>query len=65
VEFVLLQKNAKGPEHPISFFCKELGDAKIKYDIMEKKAYDLVKTSNISGSMSSIQRSLHMFLQLL
>jgi hypothetical protein len=43
MEFVLLQKNAKGPEHPISFFCKELRDAKIKYDIMEKKAYDLVK----------------------
>jgi hypothetical protein len=43
VATILLQKNAEGLEQPISFFSRALRDAKIKYDIMEKKAYDLVK----------------------
>jgi hypothetical protein len=33
---VLLQKNTKGLEQPISFFNRALRDAKIRYDIMEK-----------------------------
>jgi hypothetical protein len=30
-------------EQPIAFFNRALRDAEIKYDIMEKQAYDLVK----------------------
>jgi hypothetical protein len=44
VAVVLLQKNVEGLEQPISFFNKKLRDAKIKYDIMEKQAYALVKS---------------------
>jgi hypothetical protein len=41
---VLLQKNEEGREQPISFFSRALRDAEIKYDIMEKQAYALVKS---------------------
>jgi hypothetical protein len=44
VAFVLLQKNVEGLEQPISFFSRALRDAEIKYDIMEKQAYALVKS---------------------
>jgi hypothetical protein len=40
---VLLQRNDEGLEKPISFFNKELRDAEIKYDIMEKQTYALVR----------------------
>jgi hypothetical protein len=40
---VLLQKNFEGLEKPISFFSRALRDFEVKYDIMEKQAYDLVK----------------------
>jgi len=30
-------------EHPIAFFSRDLRDADIRYDIMEKQAYALVK----------------------
>ena len=40
---VLLQKNTEGLEKPISFFNRALRDAKMRYDIMEKQAYSLVK----------------------
>jgi hypothetical protein len=40
---VLLQKNEGGREQPISFFSKALRDAEIRYEIMEKQAYALVK----------------------
>jgi hypothetical protein len=40
---VLLQKNVEGLEHPIVFFSRALGDVELKYDIMEKQAYPLVK----------------------
>jgi hypothetical protein len=40
---VLLQKNDAGLEHPISFFSRALRDTEVRYDIMEKKAYALVK----------------------
>jgi hypothetical protein len=43
VAIVLLQKNVEGLEQPIAFFSKALRDAEIKYDIMEKQAYALVK----------------------
>jgi hypothetical protein len=41
---VLLQKNTEGLEQHISFFSKALRDAKMRYDIMEKQAYSLVKS---------------------
>jgi hypothetical protein len=41
---VLLQKNEEGFEQPISFFSKSLRDVELRYDIMEKKAYAMVKT---------------------
>ena len=41
---VLLQKNTQGVEQPIYFFSKVLRDVELKYDIMEKKAYALVKS---------------------
>jgi hypothetical protein len=40
---VLLQKNTEGLEQPISFFSRALRDAEMRYDIMEKQAYALVK----------------------
>jgi hypothetical protein len=43
VAAVLLQKNEEGREQPISFFSKALRDAKVRYEIMEKQAYALVK----------------------
>ena len=43
IAVVLLQKNNENMEQPISFFNKMLRDGEIKYDIMEKQAYTLVK----------------------
>jgi hypothetical protein len=40
---VLLQKNEDGHEQPIALFNKSLRDAEMKYDILEKKSYALVK----------------------
>jgi hypothetical protein len=40
---VLLHKNTDGMEQPISFFSRALRDEEVRYDIMEKKAYALVK----------------------
>ena len=40
---VLLQKNPQGQEQPIAFFSKALRDAPLKYNIMEKQAFALVK----------------------
>jgi len=40
---VLLQKGSQGTEQPISFFRKTLANAALKYNILEKQAYDLVK----------------------
>ena len=40
---VLLQENPEGQEQPISFFSKAPRDAPLKYNIMEKQAYALVK----------------------
>jgi hypothetical protein len=43
VAIVLLQKNDAGMEQPISFFSRALRDAEVRYDIMEKQSYALVK----------------------
>eukprot|EP00253_Pinus_taeda_P028009 PITA_28009 len=40
---ILLQKDDQGCEKPIAFFSKGLRDAPLKYQIMEKQAYALVK----------------------
>jgi hypothetical protein len=40
---VLLQRNDQGREQPIAFFSKALRDAELRYEIMEKQAYTLVK----------------------
>jgi hypothetical protein len=40
---LLLQKTQAGHEKPISFFNKSLQDVELKYEILEKKAYALVK----------------------
>ena len=43
VAVVLLQKNDEGFEQPISFFSHALRDAELKYSLIEKQAYALVK----------------------
>ena len=43
IAIVLLQKNNENMEQPIAFFSKMLRDGELKYDIMEKQAYALVK----------------------
>ena len=40
---VLLQKNKEGLEQPIAFFSKTLRNSELKYIILEKKSYCLVK----------------------
>jgi len=40
---VLLQKNEEGHEQPIDFFIKALRYVDMKYEILEKQAYALVK----------------------
>ena len=39
----MLQKNKEGLEQPIAFFSKTLRDSELKYSILEKHAYALVK----------------------
>jgi len=43
IAVVLLQKDDQGCEKPIAFFSKALRDAPLKYKIMEKQAFALVK----------------------
>src|SRR5699024_10229271 len=44
IAVVLLQKYDQGNERPIAFFSRALRDAPLKYQIMEKQAYSLVKS---------------------
>ena len=41
---VLLQKNQQNVGHRIAFFINMLSDGELKYDIMEKHVYALVKS---------------------
>ena len=41
---VLLQKNYQGQEQPIAYMSKILRDSELKYHIVEKQAYALVKS---------------------
>eukprot|EP00253_Pinus_taeda_P029668 PITA_29668 len=43
IAVVLLQKDDQGNEKPIAFFSRALRDAPLKYQIMKKQAYALVK----------------------
>ena len=43
ISVVLLQKDDQGCEKPIAFFSKSLRDAPLKYKIMEKQTFSLVK----------------------
>ena len=43
ISAVLLQKDDEGFERPITFFSKSLRDTELKYDIIEKQAYAMVK----------------------
>jgi hypothetical protein len=43
IAVVILQKNEEGFEHVISFFSKSLRDADLRYNIIEKQAYAMVK----------------------
>jgi len=41
---VLLQKDDEGLENLVAFFSKTLRDAKLRYEIIEKQAYALIKS---------------------
>ena len=41
---VLLQKNKEGQEQPIAFMSRSLQNSELKYTIMQKQAYALVKS---------------------
>jgi len=41
---VLLQKNDEGIKHPMAFFRKTLRDAELRYELIEKQAYSLIKS---------------------
>jgi hypothetical protein len=59
----LLQKNTEGLEKPISFFSRALRDVKMRYDIMEKHAYYLVKSLKDLRIYVLHSNMLHMSLQ--
>lgn len=40
---ILMQADEEGSEHLVAFFSKTLRDVELKYDIMEKQAYALIK----------------------
>jgi hypothetical protein len=65
VAAVLLQKNVEGLEQPISFFNRALRDAELKYNIMEKHAYALVKALKYFRVYVLHSKIIHMSLQLL
>jgi len=39
-----LQADEEGSEHPVAFFSKNLRDVELRYDIIEKQAYALIKS---------------------
>ena len=44
IAVVLLHKNEKGFEQPISFFTRALRNAELRYNLIEKHAYALIKS---------------------
>jgi hypothetical protein len=59
---VLLQKDDESLDHPVAFFRKTLRDVELRYDLIEKQAYALIKSLNLSEFISSMQRLSPMFL---
>lgn len=47
IALVLLQKDDNGVERPISLFSKVLQVAELKYTIMEKQTFSLVKAKKV------------------
>ena len=43
IAHVLLQKNEEGFEQPIAFYSKTLRDSPLRYNIMEKQDFALIK----------------------
>jgi len=41
---VLFKKDDEGSKHPVAFFNKTLRDVELRYDIIEKQAYALIKS---------------------
>jgi len=41
---ILSQADEEGAEHPVEFFSKTLRNVEIRYDIIEKQAYALIKS---------------------
>jgi len=44
LEAVLLQKNDEGIEHLVAFFSETLRNVELRYDLIEKQAYALIKS---------------------
>ena len=44
IAVVLLQADEEGSDHPVAFFSKNSRDVELRYDIIEKKAYALIKS---------------------
>ena len=44
IAVVLLQQDEEGSKHPVAFFSKNFRDAELRYDIIEKRAYALIKS---------------------
>ena len=60
IAVVLLQKNKEGLEQPIAFFSKTLRDSELKYSILEKQAYALVKALKFFRIYVCIQKLFHL-----
>jgi hypothetical protein len=58
-----LQRNEEGREQPIAFFSKALRDAEVRYEIMEKQAYALVKALKSFRVYVLHSKVIHTFLQ--
>jgi hypothetical protein len=59
VAAVFVQKNEEGREKPITFFSKALRDAEVRYEIMEKQAYALVKSLRAFQGLCPALKSVH------
>jgi len=44
IAVVLLQQDEEGSERPVEYFSKKFRDAELRYDIIEKQAYALIKS---------------------
>ena len=55
---VLLQKNFEAFEQPIAFMRRDLQNSELKYTIMEKQAYALVKSKTFQNIL--LWKSMHM-----